>query len=290
MGSVLIFFCALCHPADVMSAATLPMAGVVVEVLRFMLRCNEIDRFVRADHTTWTPAMRVQPGYLRKMILYAREEALDREDELFQQEARQRSMCPMWVTVEWRSHAEWKAVDTRLLSRTEAAFADAFGGNPVPQEEPPGGSGFTLLLRVPAPHGSRPGIVVVRRVAPIACAEVTHFVAADNATYGTSLLSHQGFAGRLLLVSNTASGSPPALGAECHMWSYALWTDASALGRTARWAKQRKLDGDFEDEFRRRLGKQPPTSEQVLWADVQAIDEADPSCLERSSLVNDNGG
>ena len=271
----------MCHPAD-------QMEGVVVEVLRFMPRCNEIDRFVRADHTTWTPAMRVQPGYLRKMVLYAREEALDREDELFQQEARQRSMCPMWVTVEWRSHAEWKAVDTRLLSRTEAAFVDAFGGNPVPQEEPPGGSGFTLLLRVPA--RSRPGIVVVRRVAPIACAEVTRYVAADNATYGTSLSSHQGFAGRLLLVSNTASGSPPALGAECHLWSYALWTDSSALGRIARWAKQRKLDGDFEAEFRRRLGKQPPTSEQVLFADVQAIDEADPSCLERGSLVNDNGG
>lgn len=263
--------------ASTMALTALPTAGVVFEALRFMLLCNELDRFIRADRNTWTRAMGVQPGYLGKMVLFPQDEVRLEEDELFLREARNRSMCAVWVVVEWRSHAEWKAVDPALLGRTEAAFASMFGGNPAPQEEPAGGSGFSLLLRTPPPHGAQPGVVVVHKLEPVACRDVARFVDADNATYGRMLSTRPGFAGRLLLASNTPEGTLPRPEATCNLWAHSFWTNADTFRRSNEWGLEMKLEIDFA----RKLGSEIPMSQRVLLANVLAIDKADPTCLER---------
>jgi uncharacterized protein (TIGR03792 family) len=81
---------------------------MVIEMLRVMLKSEEVDRYVQLDAEIWTPVLSACKGFLGKEVWS------NPDGEIM-------------VVVRWATREEWKAIPHDLLEATAQAFVTAMG-------------------------------------------------------------------------------------------------------------------------------------------------------------------
>ncbi len=81
---------------------------MVIEMLRVMVKAEEVDRYIRLDAEIWTPVLSACQGFLGKEVWFKPDGEI-------------------MMVVRWATREAWKAIPTELLEATEQAFVHAIG-------------------------------------------------------------------------------------------------------------------------------------------------------------------
>jgi uncharacterized protein (TIGR03792 family) len=84
---------------------------MINEWLRFRVKPELRDQFIRTDREVWDSAIAAYPGYLGKEVWLG-----EPPDEVV-------------VVVHWQSEELWKSVPQDVVDATEAKFSDQFGAD-----------------------------------------------------------------------------------------------------------------------------------------------------------------
>jgi uncharacterized protein (TIGR03792 family) len=81
---------------------------MVIEMLRVLVKGEEVDRYIRLDAEIWTPVLSACKGFLGKEVWF------NPDGEIM-------------MVVRWATREEWKAIPNELLEATNQAFVHAMG-------------------------------------------------------------------------------------------------------------------------------------------------------------------
>jgi uncharacterized protein (TIGR03792 family) len=84
---------------------------MVIEHLRFLVRPELRERFVRLDGEVWTDFLEERPGFIAKEVWIHP----DRQDEVV-------------TVIRWRSRADWEALPQSQLQAIRRQFVRRLGG------------------------------------------------------------------------------------------------------------------------------------------------------------------
>ena len=259
-----------------------PPSAFVLEQLRSVIPCSDVDRFLAADAKTWTAFLQLTPGFVRKSVTSVAKD--DRAEATLGTAAssaalQSKGVCEVWDSIEWYSRELWKAIPQAELARVQDAFDAAYGGHaPSATPLPASGNGLSILTRVPRLRSFAVGQVLeILAFDGVPCGDsVARFAQANNATYTAFLRKQQGFVARETLVDDHSSSATVRLEAgspNCTVWTRTRWSDMAAYEAVCSGKAGSTACADVHSQFVSRMGFDPPMRRlpmPVLVSDTEA--------------------
>jgi uncharacterized protein (TIGR03792 family) len=228
----------------------------VIELLNINVPCKNVDKFLWADNETWTKVLKLQPGFVEKIVTV---------DPTTRGNNTASTVCTIWKYILWESYALWKSVPSQVLIETDNAMAQLYGEEvPVTTFPPNNKNGLNILYDTMQPIGGIKPVALKKEAVEfnrliIDCRHIDQFVRADNSTWTQFLSSKPGFKRKILsMVHDNVTN-------KCEMYTFVEWDSYALWKQVCGTPSGEKECAEIQTKFAKQFGFPAPSIQRTYY-------------------------